>query len=333
MYFFAQLKWIYSSILFNNINEGPVVNNESLAGSEWGELTPLSPEDTLAGLRDFNQWFDWTVSLEWDRRNRLLAGTDLVSELDWTDADIAELSIDALMPGEDPNVGDNLDMEALTRSKSAIGSEIWILQSEINALWEWNPERVILEARMNLYNNLLAWIEQVEEEMTQWWDEEVSWAQGDVLRNGRQFANRRGEDGGQGIHENEAQVDELFWYGNDASSTAWCGGFVTKTCRESGFNVQTSHELRAKSFIECVDPRREKAHVFFMTPDGKALWGNQSDRVQIQEINAPIMWWVRPEDVWNPERTYTRDQNWPESVAVANIPAGAIVVTGRGWNT
>jgi len=162
---------------------------------------------------------------------------------------------------------------------------------------------------------------------------EIEWNSWDQLWNAMQFAQMHWADGNMWIHESEQPVNNLFWHWMNTVENPWCWWFVSKVCRESWYNVETSHPMRAKSFIECKDAQREPAHVFFKTPDGRALWWNQGDRVCVQSIDAPIKWWVMPEDVGNPDRTYTQNVDWDEAVALANIPSWAIVVTWRGANS
>jgi len=326
MYLLEQIKLNVTLLVCKNFNE--VGGGNEIPNSQIWKQSELTPEDTLDRLSRINDWFSSTMDLEADRRDELLwslDGTDdLLEWLEGTDEDIAELAFHALWEWENPNLWPNLTPQEVGQSIEAIQSEMSRLQSQIDAWWEGSQESV---RRLALYNNFLQVIDTIESESMAQSNEGVSWVGWDVIANGQQFVNMNEWDG---IHEDEALASDLFWYWHNTWDTAWCGWFVTRICHESWYNVQTSHPLRAKSFIECVDPELEKTHTCFKTPDGRALWGNQGDRATIQDISRPVMWWVMPQDVWNPERTFTRDRDWSEAVAVENIPAWAILVFPRG---
>jgi len=328
MYFLEQIKLNTFFLLFQSFNEVGGWN-EIPNASVWDQ-TEVTLEGTLDRLEKINDLLSSTMDLESNRRDELLwllddEGTgDLLEWLEGTDEDIAELAFDALSEWENPNLWPDLSPTEIAQSNEAIRIEMTRLQNQIDSWWDDSQESV---RRLALYSNLLQIIEEMQSERVVEWEGWVSWVGWDVLANGQQFVDM---NNWTWIHEDEAQASELFWYWHDAWNTAWCGGFVTRVCNESWYDFQTSHPLRAKSFIECVDPVLEQTHTCFKTPDGRALWGNQSDRATIQDISRPLMWWVMPQDVWNPEKTYTRDKDWAEAVLAENVPAWAIMVFPRG---
>lgn len=122
-----------------------------------------------------------------------------------------------------------------------------------------------------------------------------------------------------GINENSWGADKYLsenWK-MDAKKIPWCTAFINWSLEKAWYKWTWS--ALAKSFIG----GEWTWHVWIKLWD-KMIWWNQNNKVSIKNINEPIIWWVLPKDVWNPEETHKNrvfDKN--------TIPNWAIIVFDR----
>ena len=240
----------------------------------------------------------------------------------------AELAMDALQPWEDPNVGTDLTPDEVASTQASLEAQIANQERVVLSYWEWTPERVYAEQRLTFSNSLLnSWAQALQWGWVGWlsmWT--PVWTAWDVLQTSEMFTDA---NNWQWLHESDSRADALFLDWKDADEVPWCAWYVNKVLEMSNF--QGTWSLMARSFLACTWEPVGKWHVWFMTPDKKCAWWNQWNKACIQNITKPIEWWVMPEDVWNPQNTFTRTKNGANKVHPDNIPAWAIIVFKRWW--
>ena len=227
---------------------------------------------------------------------------------------VKEAQVDAMGEGETATEWVESSAAELQGSLDAIGAEQQAITDQINDLPAGSPERQALEQRQSFLQSLYNSVEWI---MT---GAEIS-GEG-ALGVAQQYL---------WIHEDSGEADQfLMWMAQSARETPWCAGFVSFVCKQAGYDVKPTLSSRALIGQEW------KGHTAFNVWNGQMLGGNQSNTVSVVNIKKDVEGWVMPEDIWNKNKTYTRENgNIPPNGAGKdmfdpnNIPVGAVLVFGR----
>lgn len=233
----------------------------------------------------------------------------------WLEQTQATINTDALTEWETPEEYVESTTQELQWSLNEIDAERKNISDQIDNLPAGSPERNALEKKQSFLDGLFSSVEWVMNGSEISWDGPLGVAQKYI-----------------GIHEDSGEADKfLMWMAQSARTTPWCAGFVSAVCKEAWYENVTP-TLSSRALIG----QTGKWHVAFNVWNGQMLGWNQWNKVSVVNIKKDVEGWVMPEHAWNPDKTYTRENNNVPSGMTgkdvfdpANIPVWAIIVFKR----
>ena len=229
---------------------------------------------TIAEKFNIGQWTiqEQSQKLEASLRNWELQVDDIAwwAEFSKEGEEALKTSIDALDTGEKPNIWTDVTPTQRKESAARLTVESNALKDKIQSLPIGSPERETLERK----DTLLGWLINI---LNNAWNGEG------VLWKAQQY---------EWYNEGDGSADKFVEGGWNSRDTPRCAGYVCTVCKEAWYDID--YTLSSKELIG----ETGKWHTWFYV-DGKCLWGNQWNEVNMKNITKPIAGWITPEELQN----------------------------------